>query len=312
MSSNKHFVLSLSNGTILFRIFGLQYFKINIEKFQDNQVSRNFKFYFVSVLTILTAQTGLLTWVLISSAISSDKNVRQATILGEITHIGMFVFLLFSVIHAYIETAMVKKILSYSLEIAKIIENSLTLESDYEGFNKKFNKLLTIFGTILGISEMLLLIFTYIYNWDEMFAVIIFETVPYTFVQVIILRFIFFVMLTNHNIGRIRKFFELKIKQGTLIKFYNKKQVNFTPFVNNDLEKILSVKRIYAIIWKMTRLINKVSGPSISVFLFLVVGGNSLAGYMIFLGTKGVVPFKDLGGLKINFIKHKNKTSLSY
>ena len=302
--NNKSFEKSLSDATFIFRVFGLQYFVISSKNepcsYKGNNISRKFKLYFVVLLIIILTLTGFLIWgfLLEDNQESESEKYKKAKNVGQLSILSMMVFMMFSVIHAYITTSDVKTILKHCAEIINIFESSMTFDSGFDCFGKAFKKFCFKFVTLFMACNLLLFIFTYIYEPERLIAVIFFEILPYCFIEVTVLRFIFSVMLVNHINQSINKFFQQKILANSLRK-------SFAFIETNELEKMISVKKVYGLTWKMTRLINKNSGPSMSVFFLLVVIGNSFAGYMMFLGTKGEVPFEEQGGLYFVFFFFK-------
>lgn len=301
MLNNKNFNKSLSKATFIFRIFGLQYFTFSSNYkslgYQENSISRKFKISLAVVLTLILTQIGYLIWVLLAVEKRDIENFRQAFYMGVFAHFNIMAFLLLSVVHAYITTSDVKTVLKHCVEIAKILEKSLMINSDYDEFGRTFQNFCIKFVTALLPCTLFLIGYTYMYDTKELLNVITLQVFPYTFIEVIILKFIFFVMLVDHNAQRLQIFFCIKIKE----KENDKIRINFSTMDLKDLEKIISVKEIYGLMLKMTRLINNISGLTISIFFLIFVLGSSLAGYMIFLVTKNVVPFGLLGSVLFSF-----------
>lgn len=293
MSHNKSFNKSLSSATLIFRIFGAQYFTIDSKNdafnYQDSGVSWKFKIYFAVILIGLSAQTGILTWLLLSKADKDDEKAREAAAMDTAGHVFMMVFLLLTVTHAYMSTSKVKEIFAHSQEIAHIFESSLAMDSDYDGFETTFEKFCIKFLIVITACTLFLIGFTYLYWPQELLNLIVFQILPYAFIEVTVLRFIFFIMLVNHNSQKIKEFFEIKIAEK------NQSLINFGALQNMEFQKIIAVKEIYGLLRNMTRLINQVSGPSISIFFISLVLADTLGGYMIFLYIKDVVPVEEIG-----------------
>lgn len=299
MLNVKGFKESLSKVTFVFCIFGLQYFTIDCKNdcfgYRGNKITNRFKLYFALIASVLATEIGLLIWVTIITDVSSKESSTHATILGQLTSITSIAFLLLSVIHSYRSTSEMKAIYKNCEDIHKIFEGSLGFDSNYDKFGKSFRKFLIKFWIVFAVFMPIQATFNFFHDPAILQEDIIFFTVPYLFIIANVLRFIFFVMLVNHNIKRMKEFLEIKIKERSLRKQIFGKHLH----EHDEFEVFKSLKEIYGLVWRLTNLANSVSGPTISVFFVLIIFANSTSGYMIFLATKGLLPIKDLGGSMI-------------
>lgn len=302
MSNNKNhsFVKTLSDATRVFRAFGLQFFTLNDNfNHRGKHVSRKFKIYFVSLLMVMLLHTGFLVWFMLNKKISCNENVRTAMLAAYLSYVGFLILLKFSLIHSYITTPKAKSIFEISEKIENIFDcnSSMMFGFNYVVLKKKLNQLFAQFTILNFICGAIFLGFSYVFNSNELVFTIVFQCFPFCFVGAYMLRFLFFITLVNYNLFRMKNWFEFIIQMRNVREKNSIRIVNDNKNTNiQDIKRITSMREIYGLILEMTKLINDISGPSISVWFANLIVGNTLAGYRIYLGLKHDVPLKELGG----------------
>lgn len=300
LNTREIFAKSLSQATLIFRIFGLQYFTLTDSSkrkdfcHQGNHIPAKFKINFLFILAFISLQAAYLIYKfeLMKSTEIKDINVRSVVVVQQYVHVSIMIFLVISLVHSYLVTPKTKLVFRHCEEIANIFEKSLAFHSDYDAFRRKFRKIYLTRLLVFTIASLVLILFLAVYRTELIVFVIFFELVPYAVIEVNLMRFIFFITLVNHNIQRMKLFLE-HLKGPRVINL-----TSMTFLKTSDFgQKIESLKDIYGLCWEMTRLINSISGPSIAVLLFLIVFGNTIAGYKIFLKTMDNIPTWDIGSV---------------
>lgn len=301
------FANSLSQATLIFRIFGLQYFTLTSSSkrkdfcHQDNHIPAKLKINFFFILAFISLQAAYLIYKfeLMKSTEINDVNVRSVVVVQQYTQVSIMVFLVISLVHSYLVTPKTKLVFRHCEEIANIFEKLLAFPSEYDEFRKEFKKIYLTRLFLFIIASLVFILFLAVYKMELIVFTIFFELLPYAVIEINLMRFVFFITLVNHNIQRMKLFVEhLKGQPSALahVRVINLKPMTFLK-TSDFSQKIISLKDIYGLCWEMTGLINSISGPSIAVLFFLTVFGNTIAGYKIFLKTKDDIPTWDIGSI---------------
>lgn len=301
--ATEKFEKSFSNATRYFRIFGLQYFSFDSTaenkdfNHHGSNISRKFKLAFVVLVAAIAVQTSYLIWNLKSEAETGNVDMERGLKFGRI----LMMFLIeISLIHSLKVTPNMKLVFRNLEKVMKIFNNNLNVDVDYTEFLTRFNKLrnkMIIFFIICSLS-LLITIFNF-NSTSQVISASIFVILPYFYMKLFYLRFIFFTMLIKHNIEIMKKVVE---RLETLDRFgASFDAINFyvKPVKLRKSHEIyytiITLKEIYGIIWKTTETVNELSGPSILIQFFINILVNISACFKIYLAAKGVIPFIKLG-----------------
>lgn len=138
----------------------------------------------------------------------------------------------------------------------------------------------------------------FVFNYDRwvifLWAVVV--VLPYLFSQFLILYFIFLILFVRENLCAVLCVLDNLSKKQKFPKDHS--HFHATPAQKSSEDLVMAVtklKKIYGILHDTSSLINNFIGLSMTFLLFVVNGGNTSAGYKIFLSFKGDVTIERLG-----------------
>lgn len=126
-------------------------------------------------------------------------------------------------------------------------------------------------------------VFAYFFDNSNFYKILVLTFFSNIIINVIILRFILFIMLVGTSLESMKSFL-VKIQKVSMMTnvfdFETLPVKHVTHSITN--EQFRTLKKIYLLTWEMCALANKISGPSSLTMLILCILENADAGFKIY------------------------------
>lgn len=293
------FAETLSHSTKYFQYLGLQYFSVSDESdgYQTDEVSKKFKFIFACFIIILLCPIAALVYIIVLEKATEKGDVESGL---KYLRILLLFFIEISIIHAFVTTPRAKDFFKKCKKANKYFADDLGFDIDYDGFSANFNRIVIKSSFIFWTLSLILLvsIFT-LSSISQGVIATVYVIIPYFFMKMFYLKFVFFVLLVQHNIRGVKKVLVRLASEINCTNFHIK------PVKQNKSEEIfktiISLKTIYGLLFEMTELANSLSGPSLLMQLCMTIIVNTSALFKLYLAANGEFPVEQLGSKLFHF-----------
>ncbi|XP_070502939.1 uncharacterized protein [Chironomus tepperi] len=294
---------SLSACTLLFQLFGLQYFSLS----SKNQLLPTSKLLMHKIifgcvlLYVLIEIIGIAVVIKVEQKeLTNDSKNSTKTQMSLLVHYGSYSFMTFviltSALHAWFNSVKAMKIFNQLEKIQKIFEDKTGCVPKYDVFIKKFKTVTVLFLVLFGSMTVATLGFIYYHNKSTIFYWALLVVLPYFVMGVTYLRFCFYIEIININLQTVfdvlKRAFDLKqiMKVEEVQEFHADLMFITKPENETIFDTVVVLKRIYGLLYETSTWVNEVSGVSSILQILVFIIGNSSAGYKIFLISSGLMP----------------------
>lgn len=293
MVKNELFEKSFSNLTRVFRIFGLQYFTLHSSPDNKPYNHHSSKISTKSKLTLI----AVIAFAITNSSLSLFFHDGGSFLTVElIMNFGFTMLVILAYIHSYFMTSEMKKIFNLYEEICKLLKQSLIFDSDCISNAATIKNILTKAAATFFAANFMNCVFAYLFDSSNFYKILVLTFFSNIVINVIILRFILFIMLVGSSLQSMKSFLVKiqKISMMTNVFDFEILPVKHVgPSITNEQFKTL--KKIYLLTWEMCELANKISGPSSLTMLILCILENADAGFKIYKVIAEDLPYGSLG-----------------
>lgn len=282
---------SLTSVTRIFQIAAVQFFTLTNSKenkefgHKGTKVAKKFVLIFLSYTSVVTVAAIIL---------ASRKLRADETMIQKVNNSLTGAVWVFELIYYFGVTTKTKLIYRKFEYISKIFAQRLKIDCDWIGFSRRSKKHFMKFYLISLMFASMIFVLMYIYQLSRIWYLLL-VYLFYIIASPTILNFIFFIRLLNHNFQLMKKVLERlnNLKGESEAPVPVVRSITFRS-ANNIFSTIAMVKDIYGKLIEVADLINSVSAPIAIASFFIIVVGNSLAGYRCFLFLKGDVYFGEV------------------
>lgn len=293
---------SLSKITMIYQVTGLQYFSVNVESLEQdhtNGLSRKNKFYLAINLTLLMVEIcGVFMFIYSGSLkLKQLSGVTMGLVIQVTIYSLVTVVIAISMLSSLLLRGKAKEIFKNCHKISQLL-SVLNQGADYAAFEYEFKKTMAKFCVSFTVSNMAYLIFIYRYGQPSTFLPAIVAVYPFFFMTVIFSYWTLLVRLIRENLRFIKQSLAHLYKKHKLFQITPEHYSHdLTLRRNQEISNFITkLKRIYAIIYDSTALVNELIGIPICVYMVFVVSTNISAGYRVFLWYRGDLPFARIAG----------------
>lgn len=309
----------LANFTIIFQLMGLQYFKLGGVKRETFAQRHKFNVGVIFVLLSLAIFGASYVFVVLNKDEQSE-NVETSLIFEHISVILIISTISFSMLHSFLMSSKAHRIFKSFEKVAEIFSSDLSHNLDYSAVVKEFKIFFCFTISSFVIISFVFSVMIYETSAADYFLSALFGIFPYFFLEICVVRFIFYVILIKFHVMSIEKVL-LRFRESNELMTINVRDNNCWDFRSKPLQSVesianvefvLSLKKVYGIVFKATEKTNHVCGFVNVVLLGLIVSANINGGYGLYLWRMNEIPFDQILGLLIKKINsnHLIKTFL--
>lgn len=293
IAKNEQFEKSFSDLTRVFRIFGLQYFTLHSSAENKQFNHHNSKISTKAKLTLI----GVIAAAFVNTSLNLFFHDGGSFLTVEFSmSLGFTILLVLAFIHSYALTAEMKKIFVLYEEVFKMLKRNLIFDSDCIS-NASTIKIILIKAAVTFLAANFMnCVFAYLFDNNNFYKIFVLTFFSNIVVNVIILRFILFIMLVSTSLESMKSFLAKVQKVSMMTNVFDFETLPVkpvVPLITN--EQFRWLKKIYLSIWEMCVLANKISGPSSLTMLILCILENADAGFKIYKVIAENLPYGNLG-----------------
>lgn len=286
---------AFSKGTILFQLLGFMYFPV--DKNQKLCLLKKYLGIWVFSIILFFGVSHFMN-SLSATKVNFMSNAWMRFTPEILSSVGIFVALL--VIRDYASNRKIENVFAKFEEISKIFSRNLNQNLSYTIPIQRFRKFSVVFWLIFLVTVFIYLLWISLELNSSLYAMIYAVTIiyPFFFLMTRFVRFIFFIILVRFNI----KLFErciLNLQHQSYLDCNNMLFMDFkriTMKLNQPIEVMKTLKRIYTLIYKTTEIINDIHGFTNVIVLILIVFSVAVGSSDVFLTIMGDLSFVKLGG----------------
>lgn len=294
---------NLNNCLILFEYTGLQYFSLK-SLTTDNAKNRPTFARTVLMLSLFVCiNTLAICFIIRDHSIINGELTPKNLIMYLIKHsmnAGFVSTLSVSLIESFVTTRSIKKFYLNSKEIA-LLCLSFKLFIDFKKISKNYwKRILLMLSFILAMHGSVMI--AHVNNTSGILQML-FGVVPVLLLMMTVYKFIFYVDVVNSQLRMLEKLFEDSFQYDPIKIIDNVADVNLTQvkpsssiFVDNSLNKLRIVWKIYNLIYDNGNLINESIGMTALALLISLVICLTVSGYEMFVTIVGGRGLKNIPG----------------
>lgn len=297
---------SQSGSGIVFELFGLQFFTLSSEEFQDrinaaSSISKKHRFYLVIVILMLSSQvSGIIYAIRLEALVQQNDNVMKGLTVQFSAYFSMIVVILVTVLNAFTSTSKAKKIFASFENVFGVFAHSLNELVDYEAYNQKFKATFfkVVFIFIVSTAAVLAFIFHFNQSNKPIFLWAVLSVYPYFFFAILFSYFLFMVELVKQNLQSMRdvldKLHELHDCKKLCLQIVD---AHFKLRHDKMFKSLTKLKTIYSILVSdCVSLTNEFIGLPLLVAIIVLVMGNISGGYKVYLRMMDEIDVARVGG----------------
>lgn len=308
MEQQKDTQPSLSTCTVLFQIFGLQYFSLSSKNFLlPTSKSLLHKFAFIFIILLVTIEVFGIGFVIdferqqFEKEKNNNTKVNNGFMIQYFSYFFMDFVVLAAAMHSWFTTVKAMKIYNNMDKIYKIFEGELGHTIKYDDFANKFKYIIISMIIIFTLVTISTLGFVFYHNQSSAFYWALLVIFPYLFVILSFMKFIFYMQIIDLNLEGIvdilRRAYNLKqINRIEAITFNESEQSTTQPENETIFDSVLILKKIYGILYETSIFVNEICGISSILQLITLIIGNTSAGYKVYLVSTLQLPVGRIGG----------------
>jgi hypothetical protein len=285
----------------IFQIFGPLYFSVQTKS--KKKIRKYFyTLYFVFIFILLFIQS-LIFGVMVGNEMPETLSARNA--LNYIMYYFLFVCLVLvictSLTQSFFTTGKLKKIFKNFLKISQLFQKEFCVAFDYNEVKSKIFRLVFVMGILHILSLVSNVVFGLFNRHFSTFLQVFIGSFPLAFIDMTIIKYIFFVIAINVQLNHIKNILEKILMRRSFRDVNQILSKKSKPKISFEV-KIKNLLKIYNIIYENSRLVNESMGLTILVMIFVVVVAMIGGGYKIFLVLVGKFDTEKAGGIIVSVI----------
>lgn len=310
MTNSGSFGVNLSKSTIIFEIFGLQFFSPAYESFGDGckkhkHISRKHKFILAMNFVALSFHVcGVILAIELEKQTQKNGNVKTGLTVQIFSYSYTACVIFISIVNAFFSTRICYKIFNNFKKISSIFHQDLNRPLDYSKISAGFNLLFTKITLVFIASTVATMIFVFCFNQSNIFFWACLCIYPYFSCQIIFCQFIFYTRLVKENLLGLKAILESLLEQQNMSKIPIHIIGHKIPSSNasrETIDTIIDLKKIYGMLYETTALIHASIGVGTTATVVMIVLSNISAGYKVYLSFKGDIVLERVAGN--NFVR---------
>lgn len=255
MTFSDSFGVDLSKTTIIFEIFGRQFFSPAHESFENGckkhkNVSRKHKFILgINLLAIGLQLSGVIFAVKLEKQM--QKNSTNGITVQIIAYFYAFSVVFISVFNALIHTETCFRIFQNFKQVSSIFQRDLNHDVDYSRFSRAFNLFFTKMTLVFIASSAFTLIFIFWYNRSNIFFWACLVIFPDFSLLITFCQFIFFIRMVKENLLGTKVVLAKLLETKRMPKIQiNSVQVKFASLKTSrkPVDDINDLRKVYGIL----------------------------------------------------------------
>lgn len=291
----------LHSSTILFEMFGLQYF--SLKSLKDHGVPQKLPYLrAIYMIFLIFLYTSLMAIYVFTDESFLDRRVTAKTVLTyTIQHsmkIGLFLVIFSSVLQSFLSTKKLATIFENFRKVFEITSEDFNVTQNFIKIKQRFKINVTLMIIFL-LSTQVFLIVMDTKSFEE-FIFLCCGTLPIIFVLLTVFKFVFYVQMINHELKMLSNLVEgiFRLQSPKIIEQLDLHLISVKPhrFYDDVFKKFVSAKKIYNILYENGSLLNGSMGFTMLVLLIVLVITLTASGYQIFVILVGGTEEKTIAG----------------
>lgn len=295
--------VSLKACTILFQLFGLQYFSFSTRSL----LLPTAKLLLHKIVLCCMLLYVLIELIFIGIVINIENKLEAAknstrTRTGFLVHYGSYCYITFvvlvSTLHAWFNSVKSMKIFNQLERIQKIFESETGCAPKYDEFIKRFKSVTVIFVTVFLLMTSCTLGFIFYHNRSTIFYWALLVVPNYFFFGVTFLRICFLMEILNVNLQSVQDVLKKVLSLKQIIKVVELSvavSVGREPENETIYNSIVVLKRIYGLLYELSVWINETIGVALIFELLSIIISSTSAGYKFYSVFSGHMVIGRLG-----------------
>lgn len=264
--NQNQWIKNLDGCVTIFQLMGLQFFSLNKvdTKFLDEKVSLKWKIYLIVVLSSLPMLAGIIILVDDYDIGFDEVSINNVVMLfvKKAMNYSFIIVIVLSVLQSFVAVKKWKLFYFNLSKILQMMQNEIGFNEDFSRFKKLSTKKIVIYLSFFTICHLISSVFQ-LTNMKHFLLISFLAYFPINFLNIIALRMIFYVSLTNHLLKNLEKSFSKIFKTQGKISLIEQN----IEKCSNRSTKLLTIRKLYNMIHENANILDNAWGLTLIVYL---------------------------------------------